>query len=172
MYKKTNSRRNFIKKSVAIPSIIILPRHVLGGKNFTSPSDKLDIASVGVGGRGRRNTIAFQNENIVSLCDVDSVHSSSTIKKFPKAKFYNDFRIMLEKQKNIDAVIISTPDHTHAVIASMAIKMGKHIFCEKPLTHTVYEARYIRELAKKYKVQTQMGNQGHSSDEILSLIHI
>ena len=169
MNKKTNSRRNFIKKSVAIPSIIILPRHVLGGKNFTSPSDKLDIASVGVGGRGRRNTIAFQNENIVSLCDVDSVHSSSTIKKFPKAKFYNDFRIMLEKQKNIDAVIISTPDHTHAVIASMAIKMGKHIFCEKPLTHTVYEARYIRELAKKYKVQTQMGNQGHSSDEIRSL---
>ena len=76
---------------------------------------------------------------------------------------------MLENQKNIDAVIISTPDHTHAVIASMAIKMGKHIFCEKPLTHTVYEARYIKELAKKYKVQTQMGNQGHSSNEIRSL---
>ena len=99
MYKKTNSRRNFIKKSVVIPSIIILPRHVLGGKNYTSPSDKLDIASVGVGGRGRRNTIAFQNENIVSLCDVDSVHSSSTIKNFQKQNFIMTSELCLKNKK-------------------------------------------------------------------------
>ena len=169
MNNRNNSRRNFIKKSIVIPSIMIVPRHVLGGEGYTAPSDKLNIAGIGVGGRGNRNVSACDSENIIALCDVDQKHASATFKKYPKAKIYKDFRILMEEEKNIDAVVISTPDHTHAVITMLAIKMGKHVFCEKPLTHTVYEARVITELARKYKVQTQMGNQGHSSDEIRSL---
>ena len=102
-------------------------------------------------------------------CDVDQKQAAPTYKKYPKAKVYNDYRIMLEKQKDIDAVIVATPDHNHAVITMLAMKMGKHVYCQKPLTHTVYEARMITEAAKKYNVQTQMGNQGRSSDEIRSL---
>ena len=162
MINKNNSRRNFIKKSIVIPSIMIVPRHVLGGNGYTAPSDKLNIAGIGVGGRGNRNVSACDSENIIALCDVDQKHASATYKKYPKAKIYKDYRILMEEEKNIDAVVISTPDHTHAVITMLAIKMGKHVFCEKPLTHTVYEARVITELARKYKVQTQMGNQGHA----------
>ena len=169
MINKNNSRRNFIKKSIVIPSIMIVPRHVLGGNGYMAPSDKLNIAGIGVGGRGNRNVSACDSENIIALCDVDQKHASATYKKYPKAKIYKDYRILMEEEKNIDAVVISTPDHTHAVITMLAIKMGKHVFCEKPLTHTVYEARVITELARKFKVQTQMGNQGHSSDEIRSL---
>ena len=171
MKKNKDSRRNFLKKSVVIPSIMILPRHVLGGKDFISPSDKLNIAGIGVRkwGMGANNLSQCRNENIVALCDVDQKQAAPTYKKYPKAKVYNDYRIMLEKQKDIDAVIVATPDHNHAVITMLAMKMGKHVYCQKPLTHTVYEARMITEAAKKYNVQTQMGNQGRSSDEIRSL---
>ena len=150
---------------------MILPRHVLGGKDYTSPSDKLNIAGVGIRewGMGFENLSNCETENIVALCDVDHKLSATTFNKYPKAKIYKDFRIMLENQKDIDAVIVATPDHNHAVVSMMAIKLGKHVFCQKPLTHTVYEARVITEAARKYKVQTQMGNQGRSSEEIRRL---
>ena len=150
---------------------MILPRHVLGGKGYTSPSDKLNIAGVGVRkwGMGSGNLSSCETDNIVALCDVDHKLSAETFNKYPKAKVYKDFRVMLETQKDIDAVIVATPDHTHAIISMMSIKLGKHIFCQKPLTHTVYEARVITETARKYKVQTQMGNQGRSSEEIRRL---
>ncbi len=166
-----SSRRKFLKKSIIIPSIMILPRHVLGGKGYTSPSDKLNIAGVGIRkwGMGFGNLSNCETENIVALCDVDHKLSAETFNKYPKAKVYKDFRIMLENQKDIDAIIVATPDHNHAIISMMAIKLGKHVFCQKPLTHTVYEARIITEAARKYKVQTQMGNQGRSSEEIRRL---
>ncbi len=171
MKKNKDSRRNFLKKSVVLPSIIILPRHVLGGNGYTSPSDKLNIAGIGVRkwGMGANNLSKCETENIVALCDVDQKQASLTYKKYPKAKVYKDYRVMLENQNDIDAVIVATPDHNHAVITMLAMKMGKHVYCQKPLTHTVYEARMITEAAKKYKVQTQMGNQGRSSNEIRSL---
>ena len=169
--RNDNSRRKFLKKSIVIPSIMIVPRHVLGGEGFTSPSDKLNIAGIGIRqwGMGSGNLSQCESENIVALCDVDYNRSVHTFNKYPKAKVYNDFRIMLENQKDIDAVVVATPDHSHAVITMMAMKMGKHVYCQKPLTHTVYEARVITEAARKYKVQTQMGNQGRSSDEIRKL---
>ena len=171
MNKNNNSRRNFIKKISVLPGLTILPRHVLGGKGYKAPSDKLNIAGVGVRkyGMGSGNLHACKEENIVALCDVDFKQSASTFKKYHKAKVYKDFRKMFEKQKDIDAVIVATPDHNHAVITMMAIKLGKHVYCQKPLTHTVFEARKITEAAREYKVQTQMGNQGRSSDEIRSL---
>ena len=171
MNKKDNSRRGFLKKSIIIPPLFIVPRHVLGGKGYTSPSDKLNIAAVGVRkwGMGSNNLNQCRNENIVALCDVDFNQSKPTFDKYPKAKVYKDYRDMLDKQKDIDAVIVATPDHNHAVITMKAIKMGKHVYCQKPLTHTVYEARQITKAAKKYNVQTQMGNQGRSSDEIRKL---
>ena len=131
---------------------MILPRHVLGGKGYTSPSDKLNIAGVGIRewGMGSGNLANCETENIVALCDVDHNLSSATFNKYAKAKTYKDFRVMLENQKDIDAVIVATPDHNHAMISIMAIKLGKHVFCQKPLTHTVYEARLITETAKKY----------------------
>ena len=169
--KSKNSRRKFLKKSIVIPSIMIVPRHVLGGEGYTSPSDKLNIAGIGVRkwGMGSGNLSQCESENIVALCDVDYNLSTHTFNKYPKAKVYKDFRVMLENQKDIDAVIVATPDHNHAVITMMAMKMGKHVYCQKPLTHTVYEARVITEAARKYNVQTQMGNQGRSSDEIRKL---
>ena len=120
MNKKNNSRRNFIKKTSVLPGLIILPRHVLGGKGYKAPSDKLNIAGVGVRkyGMGSGNLHACREENIVALCDVDFKQSASTFKKYPKAKVYKDFRKMFEKQKDIDAVIVATPDHNHAVIRS------------------------------------------------------
>ena len=171
MNKKDNSRRGFLKKSIIIPPLFIVPRHVLGGKGYTSPSDKLNIAAVGVRkwGMGSNNLHHCRNENIVALCDVDFNQSKPTFDKYPKAKVYKDYREMLDKQKDIDAVIVATPDHNHAVITMKAIKMGKHVYCQKPLTHTVYEAREITKAAQKYNVQTQMGNQGRSSDEIRKL---
>ena len=153
-----NSRRKFLKKSVIIPPLFIVPRHVLGGKGFTAPSDKLNIAGVGVRrwGMGSNNLHQCRNENIVALCDVDFKEAKPTFDKYPKAKVYKDYRVMLDNQKDIDAVIVATPDHNHAVITMKAIKMGKHVYCQKPLTHTVYEAREITKAAKKYNVQTQM----------------
>lgn len=131
------------------------------------PSDKLNLAFVGIAGRGGSNLKALQDQNVVALCDVDwRERQEKSFDAFPNAKRYKDFRVMLEQQKDIDAVVISTPDHNHGVIAAMAIKMGKHVFCEKPLAHSVFEVREITRLAKEYGVQTQMGNQGHSSESI------
>jgi len=160
------SRRDFIGSVAAAAAFTIVPRHVLGGAGHTPPSEKLNIAGVGAGGMGRSNIKACSGENIVALCDVDDERAAETYKLHPNAKKYRDFRKMLEKQKDIDAVIVATPDHTHATIAMAAMRMGKHVYVQKPLTRTVYEARMLTEAARKYKVVTQMGNQGHSGEGV------
>ncbi len=130
-----------------------------------SPNEKLNIAGIGVGGRGAANVGGCAAENLVALCDVDEKRAAGTFNRFPKAKRYKDFRKMLsEMDKQIDAVVIGTPDHTHAPAGVMAMKMGKHCYCEKPLTHSVYEARMTAEVAKKNKLVTQMGTQVHAGN--------
>ncbi|MCB0730697.1 MAG: Gfo/Idh/MocA family oxidoreductase [Ignavibacteriae bacterium] len=149
---------------MATAAFTILPRHVLGGKGFVAPSDKLNIACIGIGGKGETDAEAMENENVVALCDVDEIRGAKTREKYPNARFYDDFRVLLDKEKNVDALTISTPDHTHAIIALSAIQLGKHVYVQKPLTHTVYEARKLAEAAKRYNVVTQMGNQGHAGE--------
>ena len=166
--KHTASRRDFLKKGAlaAVGSFFIVPRHVLG-KGFIAPSDKLNIAGIGVAGKGFSDVNnAYNNgaNNIVALCDVDWNLAKEQFAKHPKAKRYKDFREMLEKErKNIDAVTISTADHTHAVATLAAMQLGKHVYVQKPLTHNIQEARLLTEAARKYKVVTQMGNQGASN---------
>ena len=158
------SRRAFIRgAALAAASVSIVPRHVLGASG-DSPNEKLNIAAVGIGGMGANNIAACANENIVALCDIDSDYAAKTFAKYPKAKVYRDFHVMLDQQKDIDAVIVATPDHTHAVVALAAIQRGKHVYVQKPMTHSVYEARILTEAARQHKVVTQMGNQGHSGD--------
>ena len=162
---KSVSRRNFLTRTgLATAGVMIVPRHVLGGPGYTAPSDKLNIATIGAGGMGSGNTDRVASENIVALCDVDFNRAAGQFKKYPKAKQYKDFRVMLEKHKEIDGVIVATPDHTHAVAAMTAMKLGKHVYVQKPLTHDVYEARALTEAAHKYNVATQMGNQGRSGE--------
>jgi len=165
----SSSRRAFIKNSsLAASGFFIVPRHVLG-RGFVAPSDKLNIAAIGVGGKGDVNlNFSYNNgaENIVALCDVDDRQSAKGRKNWNKANYYHDYRELLDKEaKRIDAAIISTPDHMHAVIAMPFMQLGKHVYVEKPLTHDIYEARMLTEAAKKYKVVTQMGNQGSSGDD-------
>ncbi|MEL6674103.1 MAG: Gfo/Idh/MocA family oxidoreductase [Bacteroidota bacterium] len=173
---KTLSRRAFVEKTaLGAAGFTIVPRYVLGGPGYTAPSDKLNIAAVGVGGRGNGvirgasgwRPVGGAKENVVALCDVDQRQAANAYKMFRKAKRYEDFRVMLEEMKDdIDAVTIATPDHTHAVIAMAAMQMGKHVYVEKPLTHSVHEARTLTEAARRYGVITQMGNQGNSGDDI------
>ena len=167
--RNLTSRRNFIKNTTAASAgFFIVPRHVLG-KGFIPPSDKLNIAAIGSGGKADVNLPnAWNNgtDNIVALCDVDDRQAVNSRKKWPNAPYYRDFRQMLDKEaKNIDAVIVTTPDHTHAVAALSAMQLGKHIYCEKPITHDIYEARILTQAAKKYKLVTQMGNQGSSGND-------
>ncbi len=170
--KKTGlTRRDFVKgAALTAAAFTIVPRHVLGGPGFIPPSDQLNIAGIGVGGRGQsilRDAYNKGASNIVALCDVDEVRAQGTFNEYPKAKRYKDFRVMLnEMNKDIDAVMIATPDHTHAVIAMAAMQMGKHVYLEKPLTQTVWEARMLTQAAHKYNLATQMGNQGNSSNDI------
>jgi predicted dehydrogenase len=166
-----NSRRAFIKKAgMASAGITIIPRNALGGPGFTSPSDKLNIAGIGIGGKGHVNLKAMSTENIVALCDVDWKYASSCFNEFPGAKKYYDWRQMYDEMgKSFDAVMVSTADHTHALIAAHALTMGKHVYCQKPLTHSVYESRLLTKLAAEYKVATQMGNQGNSGDGVRQL---
>ena len=162
------SRRNLIKAAaVAAATVTIVPRHVLG-QGQTPPSQKLNVAAIGVGGMGSGdvNSVAGAGENIVALCDPDEHHTGQFAKKFPKAKQYTDFRKMFDNQKDFDAVLIATPDHVHAVATAMALKLGKHVHCQKPLTHSVYEARQIGKLARENpKLATQMGNFGQAGEE-------
>jgi predicted dehydrogenase len=160
------SRRKFVGGMAAAAGVVIVPRHVLGGPGYTAPSDKLNIAGIGVGGMGANNIRSCANENIVALCDVDDDLAAKTFKTYPNAKTYRDFRVMLEKQKDIDAVVVATPDHNHAVIAMAFMQLGKHVYVQKPLTRTIWEARTLTEAARKYKVATQMGNQGHSGEGV------
>jgi len=162
------SRRAFLGTTAAVAAgITVVPRHAVAGLGHVAPSDKLNIAAVGIGGMGASNLRNLESQNIVGLCDVDWAYSKPVLDKYSDAKKYKDWRKMYDEiGKSIDAVIVATADHTHAIIASTAITMGKHVFVQKPLTHTVYEARLLTKLAAKYKVATQMGNQGSSGEGV------
>ena len=170
-----NSRRHFIRNgAAAMAGLYIVPRHVLGGVGFRAPSDMLNIAGIGAGGKGADDINHFSasgKANIAYLCDVDDRQAAGSIAKFPKAKYYKDFRELLDKEaKNIDAVSVSTPDHTHAVAAIAAMQLGKHVYVQKPMTHDIYETRMLTQAAKRYKVVSQMGNQGASGDGVRQLV--
>ena len=154
------NRRQALAAGAAAAAISIVPRHVLGGPGQTPPSERLNIAGVGIGGQGGWDLEQVKDQNIVALADVDWGYAAHTFDKYPRATKYKDFREMLDKEKGIDAVVVGTPDHAHAIVSMAAIKRGKHVYCEKPLTRTVYEARALATAAREHKVATQMGNQG------------
>ncbi len=170
------SRRKFLGTSAAAAAgVMVVPRHIIGATDKKkAPSDTLNIGCVGVGGMGFSDTRGVRSENIVALCDVDDEMIFNLIRSdevepkeramYEKAAKYHDFRRMLEKEKGIDAITVTVPDHSHAVIAMTAIKLGKHVYVQKPLTHTVKEARMLAKAAKEANVVTQMGNQGHSKE--------
>jgi len=162
---KQVSRRGFLGGSAAALAFAVVPRHVVGGEGGAAPSDKLGVAGIGCGGKGSSDVSGMGGENIVALCDVDERCGGGIFKRYPKATVFKDFRVMLEKmEKQIDAVTVSTPDHVHAPASMMAIRMGKHCFTQKPLTHSIYESRALAEAARKHKVATVMGIQGHCGE--------
>lgn len=165
--KINQPRRDFVKNSgLAAASFFIVPRYVLG-KGYVAPSDKLNLAAIGAGGKGQSDIANAWNNganNVVALADVDTARCKASIDKFPTAKLYKDFRRMFdEMSKDIDAVTISTPDHVHAIAAMTAMQLGKHVYVQKPLTHNISEARMLTETARKNKLVSQMGNQGASN---------
>lgn len=153
-------RRSFLNATFAMTALSVVPRNVLGGAGQKPPSEKLNIGVIGAGGRGADDIDGVKQENIVALCDVDLASAAKTLGQYPNAAKYHDFRVMLDKEKGLDAVVVATPDHTHAVASMAAIKRGKHVYCEKPLTRTVHEARALAGAARESGVATQMGNQG------------
>jgi predicted dehydrogenase len=161
------SRRTFLRRSAFVATTLsVVPGHVLGLRGATPPSGKINIAGVGVAGQGHSDLRQLKDHNIVALCDVDWRHAAGTFKEFPAARQFKDYRQMLEEMdKQIDAVIVATPDHVHAFASVAALKRGKHVYCEKPLTHSVWEARQVAQTARDHKVATQMGNQGQASEE-------
>ncbi len=162
------SRRSFIRQTgIVAAGFTIVPSSVVSGLGHLVPSDRLNIAGVGVGGIGRINLRNMASENIVALCDVDWRYAANTFNDYPDAQKFKDYRRMLDKMgKDIDAVVVGTPDHTHYVVAADSIRAGKHVYVQKPLTHSVYESRQLAMLAKTAGVATQMGNQGNSGDGI------
>jgi len=167
------SRRQFLAGAATAAMFTIVPRHVLGGPNRVSPSEKLNVACIGVGGMGASDVRQMSSENIIAFCDVDFKHAAGTFKSYPNVKRYRDFRKMLDKEaNNIEAVTVSTPDNLHAVAAMAAIKMGKHVYCQKPLAHDIYEVRRLTEAARKYKVMTQMGIQIHAEAAVKRVVEI
>lgn len=163
------TRRSFLQKgTAAAAALTIVPNTVLGKSHgHTAPTDKLNIAGIGIGGMGAANLRNMETENIVALCDVDWKYAKGTFDKYPQAKKYWDYRKMYDEMgKSIDGVMVATADHTHAIISADAISMGKHVYCQKPLTHSVYESRLLTKLADKYQVATQMGNQGSSGEGV------
>jgi len=173
------TRRHFIFTSAALASGLALPKSLAYGSQTASvkarglsPREKLNIGMIGCGGKAEENLNGVGGENIVALCDVDEVRGAEAFKKYPRAKRYQDFRKMLEEEKSLDAVVVTTPDHIHAPAAVMAMKLGKHVYCEKPLTHSIHEARVMRETAARFKVATQMGNQGHSYESTRQVVEL
>ena len=164
------SRREFLRgAAMAAAGFFIVPRHVLG-RGFLAPSDRLTIAAIGAGGKGHddlRNFYGSGKVDVAYLCDVDDRQAANSIKEYPKAKYYKDFREMLDKEhKHFDAVSVSTPDNIHAVAAIAAMQLNKHVYVQKPMTHDIYEARMLTEAARRYKVVAQMGNQGSSGNGV------
>jgi predicted dehydrogenase len=161
-----STRRQFLATSgAALSGFLVVPGSVLGLNGQTPPSGRLNIAGIGAGGQAASDLNQVSKENIVALCDVDAAHARGMFKKHPDAKRYTDFRKMLEEAREIDAVVVGTPDHIHAPASMMALKLGKHVYCEKPLTHSVWEARQVAQAARERKLATQMGNQGQASEE-------
>ncbi len=159
------TRRDFLKAGgAAMAGLVVAPNTILGKKyGHVAPSDKMNILGVGIGGRGAADLAGMETENIIGLCDVDWKYAKHIFDKYPKAKRYNDYRKMYDEMlKEADGVMVATADHTHAIIAADAMTAGKHVYVEKPMTLYVYESRLLAKLAKKYKVATQMGNQGAS----------
>src|SRR6478736_2868670 len=167
-YKTSPTRREFLAAGAAAATgCLIVPRHLLGAPGKPAPSYKLNIGCIGIGGQGSgvtRDLASLANVNIVALCDVDEGYAARTIKAYPERPFYKDYRVMLEKEKSLDAVMIATPDHWHAPISIAAMRLGKHVYCEKPLVHTIEEARLMGKVAAEMKVVTQMGNNGHGDE--------
>lgn len=166
MKQEKMTRRGFMGAAAGVAAFTVVPRHVVAGSGNAAPSEKINIAGVGIGGQGGHDIDQLNSQNIVALCDVDWRHAAGTFGRYPNARKYKDFREMLDKEdKNIDGVVVGTPDHLHAIVSMAAIKRGKHVYCEKPLTHTVREAKLLADAAREAKVATQMGNQGQASEE-------
>ena len=167
------NRRTFLRGTTAGLALFnILPGTIVQGAGRISANDKVNVAGIGVGsqGGGDIGAVAGEGQNIVALCDVDDNYAAKTFQKYPDAKKFKDFRVMFDQMgKGIDAVVIGTPDHTHALIAMEAMRRGKHVYCEKPLAHDIREVRTLMAAARKHKVVTQLGNQGHSSGSIRQL---
>lgn len=168
------SRRNFMRGAATVAAMAIVPQHVVAGQTKRPSSEKLNIACIGVGDQGTRDMQSFLGKpdvQIVAICDVDS-DNRERARHIVNNKYgnqdcavYNDFREMLERQKNIDAVLVVTPDHSHALVSATAMKMSKHVYCQKPLTHTVFEARKLAETARKCRVATQLGTVNQASED-------
>ncbi len=170
---KHPTRRKFLRDTAFIAaSIQVVPARVLGRGGEPAPSERLNIAGIGVGGQGSHDIGQFPRDNIVALCDVDWRHAAGTFKRFPNARRFKDFRRMLDEVKDIDAVVVATPDHMHAFASVAALERGKHVYCEKPLTHSVWEARRVAEVARAAGVSTQMGNQGQAGEETRRLCEL
>jgi predicted dehydrogenase len=160
------SRRHFLQgASAASAAFLIVPGRALGLDGVKPAGERLNLAGIGIGGQGGHDLQQLESENIVALCDVDSQYAAPVFARYPKAKTFTDYRKMLDELPEIDGVVIATPDHLHACIAMEAMRRGKHVYCEKPLTHSVWEARQLGEGARIHQVATQMGNQGQASEE-------
>jgi len=161
------TRRDFLAKTATLAAATAVLPGRGRAQNATPANEALNLAGIGVGGMGFHDvrSLADLGCNIVALCDVDQAHAARAFKEFPKAKVYSDFRVMFEQQKDIDAVVVATPDHLHAMAAVTAMKHGKHVYCEKPLAHSIHEARTMAQVARETGVATQMGNQGQASEE-------
>ena len=168
------SRRGFLGGlAMSTAAFHVIPGSALGLNGAEPPSNRLNVAAVGCGGQGGHDIQQFAKENVVALCDVDWRHAAGSFNRFPQAKRYKDYRKMLDEMgQSIDAVTVATPDHQHALASIMAMKMGKHVYCEKPLTHSVWEARQMAQVARAAKVATQMGNQGQASDDTRRLCEL
>jgi hypothetical protein len=171
-YASSMTRRRFIYSTAVVAGAATLTGSLAAPARRVSANSKLNIGVIGCGGKGASDIELCSSENIVALCDVDETLSAAARSKHPGATSYRDFRKMLEKEKSIDAVIVATPDHTHAVAARMALQMGKHVYCQKPLTQTIYEARLLRRLAAEAGVVTQMGNQGSAADGLRRAVEV
>ncbi|MHC4324404.1 MAG: Gfo/Idh/MocA family oxidoreductase [Planctomycetota bacterium] len=168
MHNRRISRRQFLATAASTFAFTYIPSSAWGA------NERFYLAGIGVGGKGfgEVRDLTRAGGTFAALCDVDDTRAGKTFKNFPGAKRYKDFRVMLEKEKGIDAVTVSTPDHTHAIASLMAMSLGKHVYCQKPLTHSIYEARIMARAADYYKVQTQMGNQAHAGEPIRRAVEI